>query len=211
MFNIIVSGFRGKTGSVVVEFLRNQGFRYTYKYAADLNIWSVCTNVIVIDFTSPANLNNLLRIAICKQCKLIVGTTGYSKYQIMLLKKIAWYVPVFISSNFNSTFLLYLRVLRFVNKLKTTMVGTLVETHNLYKKDCPSGSAKLISKVIDVGNIFSLRYGNEIGTHTVILSNQHNTITLKHKCLDRYAFVDMLPYVIKFMLCKLTGFYTFKV
>ncbi|MGX7582694.1 dihydrodipicolinate reductase C-terminal domain-containing protein [Candidatus Vidania fulgoroideorum] len=211
MFNIIVSGSTGRAGSTIVRFLRERGFRYVYRYTANLATLPLCANTIVIDFTNPANLNSLLRSSICYRCKLIIGTTGYSKPQIALLKQFAAYIPIFISSNFNSTFLLYLRILRYVNNLRSGMAAVVVETHNLNKKDAPSGSAKLIAKVIKVNNIFSLRYGNEIGTHALILSNSCNTITLKHKCLSRRAFVDTLPYVIKFLLGKSIGFYTFKV
>ena len=87
----------------------------------------------------------------------------------------------------------------------------IIERHHNQKLDVPSGTALLLARSIceakpnaelvvgrhtngkrrveEIG-IHSLRLGNEVGTHEIILSTGNETITIKHEAESRTLFAD---------------------
>lgn len=87
----------------------------------------------------------------------------------------------------------------------------IVEKHHNQKLDVPSGTALLLAKriqkvctdsVLLIGRhengkrtkkeigIHSLRLGNEVGTHEIIITTGNETITLKHEAESRALFAE---------------------
>ena len=97
--------------------------------------------------------------------------------------------------------------------------------------DVPSGTALLLADAIheartdaefvigrhengrrrhqEIG-IHSLRLGNEVGTHEIIITNGNETITLKHEAESRELFAEGALKAAAFLCGKEPGLYTMK-
>ena len=58
--------------------------------------------------------------------------------------------------------------------------------------------------------IHSLRLGNEVGTHEIIITNGNETITLKHEAESRELFAEGALKAAAFLCGKEPGLYTMK-
>ena len=107
----------------------------------------------------------------------------------------------------------------------------IVEKHHNRKLDIPSGTALMLAGSIkkvrntaefvigrhengkrrpeEIG-IHSLRYGNEVGTHEIIISNGNETITLKHEAENRSLFAEGALKAAAFLIGKPAGLYSMK-
>ncbi len=73
--------------------------------------------------------------------------------------------------------------------------SNIVEKHHVHKKDKPSGSALTIQKILESGSgqkveISSLREGETVGMHLVVLDSVHDTILLTHDAKSRLGFAE---------------------
>ena len=105
----------------------------------------------------------------------------------------------------------------------------IIETHHNRKLDAPSGTAKMIFNAVkDVredayahygrsGNckrekneigINSIRVGNIVGIHEVIIGTSSEQITIKHEAYDRSLFADGAIKAAEYMTGKSAGLYT---
>ena len=107
----------------------------------------------------------------------------------------------------------------------------IIETHHNRKLDAPSGTAKMLFEAVkevradayanqgrsglckreknEVG-INSIRTGNIVGIHEVIIGTNSEQITLKHEAYDRALFADGAIKAAEFMCGKSAGLYTMK-
>ena len=104
-----------------------------------------------------------------------------------------------------------------------------MEKHHNQKLDVPSGTALLLAhrmqevltdSVLLVGrhengkrtakeiSIHSLRLGNEVGTHEIIIATGAETITLKHEAENRSLFANGALAAAKFLEGKPAGLYS---
>jgi 4-hydroxy-tetrahydrodipicolinate reductase len=114
-----------------------------------------------------------------------------------------------VSSNFsvgvNILFALNRKLAALMNGLEqyTPMIS---ETHHIYKKDAPSGTAitlgnEIVSEIERINNwsgqeihdedelfIQSFREGNITGIHEVLYSSEYDTLSLRHEAADRRGF-----------------------
>ena len=107
----------------------------------------------------------------------------------------------------------------------------IIERHHNQKLDVPSGTALLLARRIrearpeaefvvgrhengrrtpqEIG-IHALRYGSEVGTHEIILSNGKENVTLKHEAENRALFADGALVAAEFLAEKGPGLYDMK-
>ena len=107
----------------------------------------------------------------------------------------------------------------------------IVETHHNRKLDAPSGTAILIANAIkevrkaattlvgrnghakrteeEIG-IHSVRRGNIVGIHEVLISTNAETITLKHEAHSRALFAEGALAAAEFLCGKPAGLYNMK-
>jgi 4-hydroxy-tetrahydrodipicolinate reductase len=105
----------------------------------------------------------------------------------------------------------------------------IIERHHNEKLDVPSGTALLLARRISearpgaelvIGShengkrapgsigIHSLRYGNEVGTHEIIIATGAETITLKHEAENRSLFANGALAAAAFLEGKAPGLYS---
>ena len=104
----------------------------------------------------------------------------------------------------------------------------IVETHHNRKVDAPSGTALLLAEAAkesrpelyantgrsgeskrekaEIG-ISSVRRGNVVGIHEVIISTETQSITLKHEAHDRALFADGAITAARFLINQGPGLY----
>ena len=185
----------------------------------------------IIDFSHHSVTPALLDFAVANNLPLVLCTTGHSNDEIMLIHKAAESIPLFYSGNMS------LGVALLVELAKTTALAfpeaeiEIIEKHHDRKVDAPSGTALMLANAIqevrpesytncgrsgqgkrtpeEIG-IHSIRMGNIVGEHEVIIGTQSQTISLKHEAHDRALFAEGAIAAADFLIGQLPGLYDMK-
>ncbi len=235
MQKIIISGCNGYMGRVV-EMLCNQdpeisivgGFDLLGTAEKDYPIFTSPSEFsgeadAVIDFSSPAALDGLLRFSKERKIPLILATTGYSPEQLAQIGAAATEVPLFRSANMSLGINVLLNL---VGKASEVLGGDydieIVERHHNRKVDAPSGTALMIADVAkahckhetdyvfdrsgvrkprekkEIG-ISAVRGGTIVGEHEIIFAGHDEIMEIKHTALSREIFAQGAVTAGKFM------------
>lgn len=188
----------------------------------------------VIDFTNPeAGLINL-KTAAKYGANLIVGTTGYTKYQTEALRSIAnmYEVSLVMAPNLSIGINMLIDSAKKMARVLSGFDIEVIEEHHRYKKDAPSGTAIRLAKVIAEGvginpekeliygrqgnksskgreiAIHAIRGGGTIGVHKIVFCSDNERLEIKHESINRNAFTDCLKKVIHYIKSHPTGIYS---
>ena len=193
------------------------------------------TNVI-IDFTVPKCTLEILEIASKLKTKVVIGTTGFSKKEEILIKKYSKKIPILKAGNMSLgiNLLVYLTEIA-ARSLGDKFLSKINETHHKHKKDHPSGTAFMLGRGIavckgidlskNIGtkylnkmsfpyskkiNFNSFRKGKVIGEHEVKFSSGKEIITLNHEAFDRALYSEGALSAAKWLINKKPGLYSMK-
>lgn len=191
--NIAVVGFSGKMGKLICQTAKERGHTVVgIDKSTPTTALSDIKCDVVIDFSSPSALPITKAICFKNNAPLIYGTTGYDAKGKKLLKQIADKVPVLIQSNFSRSIKPFCQALESIATALKDWDVIVEEHHRRNKADSPSGTAlqikAVLEKYFDQVDVVSLRYGDVVGVHKVILTDGTETITLTHTVTDRKAF-----------------------
>lgn len=233
--NIIVNGAQGHMGKILIERINRQddlnliGEFDPVANPMATSLLPDCDNRIVIDFSHPDATEALLEVCVENNLPLVIATTGQTPEQKALIEEASKKIPLLISGNMSLGIALLSGL---VSKAASTFpMGDIeiVETHHTRKADAPSGTALLLAESakrarpeleINLGRkgmrkrekneigINSVRRGNIVGIHEVMLSTDSETITLKHEAHDRGLFADGAIAAARFLLDKAPGLYS---
>ncbi|MEZ0323203.1 MAG: 4-hydroxy-tetrahydrodipicolinate reductase [Hydrogenothermaceae bacterium] len=170
---------------------------------------------ILIDFASnqEAVLGHLRLLAADANKKAaVVGTTGFTQYQIEEIKQLSKDIPIVLAPNMSiGVNLLFKLVEKAARVLKDKGFDIeVVEMHHRFKKDAPSGTAVKIVDILkketgiekvvygregitgerpskEIG-VFALRGGDVVGEHTVIFASDGERIEITHRATSRDIF-----------------------
>ena len=183
----------------------------------------------VIDFSNHAGTEALLGYAVAQEIPVVIATTGHTQQELDLIKEAAAKVPVFYSGNMSLGIALLTQLARQAAKMFPDADVEIVESHHNQKLDVPSGTALMLAKAIQdarpdstllVGRhengkrtkqeigIHSLRMGNTVGIHEVIINTGTQVITLKHEAQDRSLFAEGALSAAAFIAGKVPGLYS---
>jgi len=189
---------------------------------------------IVIDFTTPeASLVNL-KLAAKSGSHLIVGTTGYTRFQTEALLSIArmYNVSLAMAPNLSIGINMLINSAKKLAGLLSGFDVEVIEEHHRHKKDAPSGTAIRIAKSVaeEIGvnpdrelifgrhghktnkgkeiAIHAIRGGGTIGMHKIVFISENERLEIKHESLNRNAFTDCLKKVIEYLHTHKPGNYT---
>lgn len=205
---IILVGAKGRMGRLidacaaddgevrVVERLDRENVQeFTGKLASDGSA-STRPAEVVIDFSSDEGARSAARLATAAGAALLVGTTGLSEASTIALGEAAKKIAVLPCSNTS----LGVAVLRRLAAEAARLLGPgydldIVESHHRRKLDAPSGTALSIAaslaeagRQIPPERIHSLRGGDVVGMHEVVLAGPGETIRLEHRAERRELF-----------------------
>ena len=167
---------------------------------------------VLIDCSLPEVLPQSISYINEFNIPFIIATTGLSNFQLDDLRKIALKHPVVQSFNYSVGIQVLLRLTEIAGDILKDWDVEITETHHRYKKDKPSGTAKMIRDVLkerDV-NVSSLRLGNVAGKHTVSFGGLGEVLSIKHDATSRRTFAEGILKSTDFVMEKANGFFTFK-
>ncbi len=186
----------------------------------------------LIDFSLPVSLAS--RIAECLETKtpLLIGTTGLTEDLRARLAGASRSIPCLVAANMS----LGANLLASLAAQAGRVLGAeydveIVETHHRFKKDAPSGTALAIADAIvaatgrtnrdfkcgrgreggartagEIG-IHSVRAGDLVGEHAVLMSNLGESIELTHRVLSRDVFARGALRAAEFLAKAKPGMY----
>jgi 4-hydroxy-tetrahydrodipicolinate reductase len=160
----------------------------------------------IIDFSSPEGTKSALAAALEYKLPLVVGTTGLPDH---LFDEPSTLIPILASPNFSLGIALYLKWLPALREQLPGARCTIIETHHAKKKDAPSGTALKLAEALGVpASIESIREGETIGEHRIILNFEGEMLELRHAALSREAFAKGALAAANFLVNKPAGLYT---
>jgi len=191
---------------------------------------------VIIDFTIPKCTFDVLKIASKIKKRVVIGTTGFTKKEEILIKKYSKKIPILKAGNMS----LGINLLMYLTEIASASLGNnylskVFEVHHRHKKDHPSGTALMLGKGIAVGknkdfykligkkylnkksfpygkkiNFNSIRKGEIIGEHEVKFSSGKEIITLNHEAFDRALYSEGALTAAKWLNKKKPGLYSMR-
>lgn len=171
---------------------------------------------VLIDFTRPDA--SMAYIEICRQAgkKVVIGTTGYSKFQKAAIAEAAKEIAIVIAPNFSVGVNLSLKLLEMTAKVMGDYTDIeVIEAHHRHKVDAPSGTALRMGEVVaaalgrdlkdcaiygregDTGardrktiGFSTIRAGDIVGEHTVMFADEGERVEITHKATSRMTFAN---------------------
>ncbi|MDA7770634.1 4-hydroxy-tetrahydrodipicolinate reductase, partial [Candidatus Pelagibacter sp.] len=191
---------------------------------------------VIVDFTVPKCTFEVLKIASRLKKRVIIGTTGFTQKEEVLIKKYSKKIPVLKAGNMSLGVNLLMYLTEIASKsLNNEYLSKVYEVHHKHKKDYPSGTALMLGKGIANGknknfynligkkflnkkffpfgkkiNFNSIRKSEVIGEHEVIFSSGKEIITLNHEAFDRSLYSDGALAAAKWLINKKPGLYSMR-
>ena len=191
---------------------------------------------IIVDFTVPKCTLEILKIASKLKKRVVIGTTGFTQKEEVLIKKYSKKIPILKAGNMS----LGVNLLMYLTEIASGSLGhnylsKVFEVHHKHKKDYPSGTALMLGKGIADGknknlqsligkkflnkkffpygkkiNFNSIRKGEIIGEHEVTFSSGKEIITLNHEAFDRALYSEGALTAAKWLTSKRAGLYSMR-
>ncbi len=186
---------------------------------------------VVIDFTRPDELEEMLGYCLTNGVALVAATTGYTPEQVERIKYAGSKIPVFFTANMS----LGINLLSELAKKAAAFLGAqfdveIVERHHNQKVDAPSGTALMLAEAVseargglvntydrhsvrkkrdpkEIG-IHSVRGGTIVGDHEIIFAGRDEVITLSHSAHSKEVFAVGAVNAAIFVAGKPAGMYS---
>ncbi len=182
----------------------------------------------IIDFSHHSVTPALLDFATERRLPLVLCTTGHTEGEIELIHRAAESIPLFYSGNMSLGVALLIEMAKNTAQALPEAEIEIIEKHHDRKVDAPSGTALMLANAIrevrpelhinpgrsgqgkrdkkEIG-IHSIRMGNIVGEHEVIIGTPSQTITLKHEAHNRALFAEGALAAAGFVYDKAAGLY----
>ena len=224
MVNILISGFYGRMGQNVLASVKKRddanvvcGVDIKCGNEFGIPVYDsydkVNENVdVIIDFSSPKLLKNILNFAVAKKIAVVLATTGYTNDDLDLINEASKVIPVFKTANFSLGVNVLTELVSRATQLLKGFDIEIIEKHHNQKVDAPSGTALMLADAAKSANgdlfytygregvvgkrqeneigIHAVRGGNIVGEHDVLYAGGNEVITLSHHASSRSVFAD---------------------
>ena len=204
--NVLVVG-NGHMGTVVQKELIKRGD--IVSIVPDLDQVADGVFDIIIDFSHPDGIENIINFSRAKKIPAVIATTGYTDSQFELINGLSKEVPVLYSGNYSLGVILMERLVR---EASTVLGGNfdieIIEKHHHHKIDAPSGTAKMLLNAANEQLDYNIIYGREgkcirgekeiavhtirggsiVGEHEVLFAGADEILSIKHEALSKAIF-----------------------
>ena len=203
-------GASGRLGKEVISLFEENEHKLVFAYDLD-GEWANENPQLLIDCSLPDVFEKSLGYASEFNVPIIIATTGLSEQNLSKIKKYSGQFPIVQSYNFSIGIQVLLKLTEEARLKLNGWDVEISETHHRFKKDKPSGTAKMIENIFKGENIntTSKRLGNVPGDHTVSFGGLGEVLAISHRALNRRAFAEGILKSAEFVLKKKNGFYTF--
>ena len=248
--NLSISGCMGRMGQQLIKSSKkNKNFklisltenRIINKKVSGINpttnnIEAFKKTNVIIDFTVPKCTIEILKIASKLKKRVVIGTTGFSKKDEVLIKKFAKKIPILKAGNMSLGVNLLMYLTEIASKsLSKNFLSKIYEVHHKHKIDYPSGTALMLGKGVadgqnkNLGNLMgkkylnkksfpyskkinfnSIRKGEVIGEHEVKFSSGKEIVTLNHESFDRALYSEGALAAAAWLMSKKAGLYSMR-
>lgn len=221
---IIIFGIGGRMGNAVYELSQKEGVEvvagidtFSDKLNLPIPVYKSLKDCkekadVIIDFSRPTGLSEILDYATSTKTPSVLCTTGYTDEQQKAIDDASKKVAIFQSSNMS----LGINLLIDLAKKAGQFLGTsydieIIEQHHNRKVDAPSGTAlsiaKAINEVYDNGlnfvygrnpesgkrqprdmGIHAIRGGTIVGKHDVMFIGSEEILTIAHSAQSPSVF-----------------------
>lgn len=219
--NLLVLG-KGKTGSLVAEVARERGHQVRVLGAAEnANAQALTADGVrgvdmVIDFTTPQAVVANIEACAKAGASMVVGTTGWYA-ELPRVKELVEKsgIGFLYAPNFSVGVNVLFEIARAAGvALRHGYAGHIVERHHEQKKDKPSGTAAKMKQLMDQAGgtnleITSIREGDIVGTHVILLDSANDTMMITHDAKSRRGFAEGAVQAAEWLAGK-KGFFEFK-
>lgn len=169
---------------------------------------------VLIDFTHPSS--TLVNLGACRAAgkAMVIGTTGFSEEEKLMIAKAAEQVPVVFAPNFSVGVNLTLKLLDMAARVMGDEADIeIIEAHHRHKVDAPSGTALRMGEVVadalgrdlqkvavygregqtgardrETIGFATVRAGDVVGDHTVLFATEGERVEITHKASSRMTF-----------------------
>ncbi len=205
-----VIGSSGRLGSEVIQTFNESKHSLVYEFDIDGENKKENPEVL-IDCSLPDVLSKTIQLTEDYKVPLVIATTGLSESQMKSLKELGKNFPVVQSFNFSIGIQILLQLTKIAKENLDEWDVEISETHHRFKKDKPSGTAKMIENIFSdqKTNTTSLRLGNVAGDHTVSFGGLGEVLSISHRALSRRTFAEGILKSAEFAIKKKNGFYSF--
>lgn len=239
MLNIGISGCNGTMGRILSDLILEQDEKNVVLgvdrrssseemgypiFESPLNINIDCD--VIIDFSNPDNLDDLLAYCLKNKVAAVIATTGLTEEQEEKIVEASQLIAIFRSSNTSLGVNVLLDLVKTAARILSDNFDIeVIEKHHNKKLDAPSGTAYMIASSINEelshsmdynygrqGNdtkrnekeigIHSVRGGTIPGEHTVIFAGLDEIIEIKHTALSKKIFAEQAIKAAQFISQK---------
>jgi 4-hydroxy-tetrahydrodipicolinate reductase len=163
---------------------------------SDSMVPAIESSDVVIDFSAADATTAVCQVCAKYRKPLVLGTTGHSPAQSECIPAAAKVVPIVFAANFSvGVNVLFALTRRAAQLLGKDFDLDVLEMHHRTKKDAPSGTAKRLLEILrEVRNgegsieAQSIRAGDIVGEHTVIMAGAGERLELTHRAASRETF-----------------------
>ena len=186
---------------------------------------------VIIDFSNHSLTSDMIEFATKKNIPTVIATTGQTEDEKNIIREATKKIPIFFAANYSIGIAVLIDAAKNVAAKFQNADIEIVETHHNRKLDAPSGTALKIADGIkevrpdanfvlgrsgnkkreknDIG-INSIRLGNVVGVHEILISTEHECLSLKHEAYDRGLFAEGAIKAAKFLKGRKPGLYDMK-
>ena len=243
MIRILLNGAMGKMGRMVTEMVAAEsnmeivagvdrfaaGASASFPLSESLDGVKATADVL-IDFSGPDALHDILAYCRTREMAVVLATTGYSPEDLTAIAEAAEGMRVFRSANMSIGINLMMDLTRDAAVALKGFDIEIIEMHHNTKADSPSGTALMLADGInkelmntkrylfgrhtkterrksDEIGIHAIRGGSITGEHRVMYIGQDEQITLTHSASSRRIYAVGALRAAEFLMRSDVGLY----
>lgn len=188
---------------------------------------------VIIDFTLPEVTMALVPHCVANQCRLVIGTTGFTAEQKIQIEQSSQQVAMLMAPNMSVGVNLTLKLLDIAARVLGDDVDIeIMEAHHRHKVDAPSGTALRMGEVVadalgrdlktcavygregrtgerdrNTIGFATVRAGDIVGEHTVMFASEGERVEITHKASSRMTFAFGAMRASSWLMAHQSGLY----
>ena len=238
MKKVMICGVMGRMGQELVKCANAKGFQVVCGVdvvagnTKEFPIYDCFDAVVeevdvIIDFSNPQGLEDVLAYATQKHYPLLLAATGYSEAQQAKIRCASAEIPIFQSANLSIGVLVLKQLAIQAKKLLGEYDIEIIEKHHSNKVDAPSGTALMLLNAIKEDDtdvlygrdpqtgkrkngeiaVHAVRGGSVSGDHEVLFFGDNEVVSLSHHAQSRSIFAVGAYACSSFLLKQENGLY----